>query len=251
MDDRPLYEQQYEKMLYERSRIAERLACQIIDTCSPYLSKPVSEWEVLDCGSGYGFTAAELAKRCKRVKGIEPSHTLYVEAVRIQQEKHLANLSFANIGAETLSDHNVYDLVVLDNVLEHIREQLQALQRIFHALRPNGVLFIVVPNKLWPIEVHYRLPFLSYLPLSLANIYLRLTGKGTDYSDACYAPTFWTLRRLLNAAGFREFYFVVPANLANTMKGDVWYYRLGARLLRRIPLLWIISKAFVVVAIKR
>jgi len=27
--------------------------------------------------------------------------------------------------------------------------------------------------------------------LPLANFYLRITGRGEDYSDACYLPTYW------------------------------------------------------------
>ena len=56
-----------------------------------------------------------------------------------------------------------------------------------------------MPNRLWPVEAHYKLPFLSWFPLPVANAYLRRSGRGTEYTDASYAPTLWGLRGALNA----------------------------------------------------
>lgn len=249
-DDRPLYEQTSERMRTIRAQIANRLAAQIIDTCSPFLSKPIADADVLDCGSGYGQTALILGKFSRSVKAIEPSRALHEYALAAQRDIGQWNVEFVNIGVEELNDTECFDLAILDNVLEHIGNQREALRRLNNALRRQGVLFVIVPNKLWPIEVHYGLPFLSYLPLSIANLYLRITRRGIDYSDACHAPTYWKVRHLLRETGFADHYFVVPGNLANTMKGAVWYYRLGAVLLRKLPCLWAISKAFVIVAIK-
>lgn len=33
------------------------------------------------------------------------------------------------------------------------------------------------------IEPHYKLPFLSWLPKSLSNIYLKITGRGEEYYE--------------------------------------------------------------------
>jgi hypothetical protein len=112
------------------------------------------------------------------------------------------------------------------------------------------VLYVLVPNKLWPIEVHYRLPFLSYLPLGVANWYLRATGRGTDYTDASYAPSYFRLRRLLRAQPELTSEFVLPARIELTAGGARWHYRWGVRAIRACPLLWAISKAFLVVARK-
>lgn len=250
-NDRPLYELATCRMKCSRTAIAQKLATQIIETCAPFVPKAITEWDVLDCGSGYGQTSIELARVCRYVEGIEPSRGLFEEAWKAARASALPNLVFRNIGVENLEASPRFDVVVLDNVLEHIPDQLSALQRLHGALRPGGILFIIVPNKLWPIEVHYGLPFLSYLPISLANAYLRLTGRGHDYSDACYAPTYWGVRRLLRRSGFADHRFVVPSNLANTMKGAVWYYRVGASLLRLAPMFWVVSKAFVIVASKK
>jgi hypothetical protein len=97
------------------------------------------------------------------------------------------------------------------------------------------------------------LPFLSYLPLSLANFYLRITGRGEDYSDACYLPTYWGLKKLLQERSEIRWQFVLPSDVTLATKGrslHYRYYRLGVELIRRFPFLWAISKSFLVVGVK-
>ena len=119
-----------------------------------------------------------------------------------------------------MDDAGCYDLVVLDNVLEHLPDEpREALELLSRSLRPGGAIYILVPSKLWPIEVHYYLPFLSYLPLRLANWYLRLTGPGSDYTDASYAPTYFGLKRLLRK-GTGNFLSIRPARRA--VVNDRW-----------------------------
>lgn len=248
---RPGYDQGERAMFEARGPLAEAFARQILETTRPFLPKELTELDVLDVGCGYGHTAIELARRCHCVVGIEPSQPLAEVAHRLGVESSLGNVTFRNEGVDRLHEADAYDLVVLDNVFEHLPNQPEAIEKIATALKPGGVLFLLVPNKLWPIEVHYGLPFLGYLPLSLANRYLRITGKGTDYTDASYAPTYFRLNRILRRQGNLEFHYVLPADLSLTMDGGSLFYRLGTALLRACPWLWVISKALLVVAIKK
>jgi SAM-dependent methyltransferase len=234
----------------ERGPLAESFARQILLTCRPFLPGEPSELDVLDVGSGYGHTAAAMARQCRSVVGIEPSPALAAAAERLGNAAGLRNLEFRHKGIYELEDSSRYDLALLDNVLEHLPDQPFALCKVSTALKPGGVLYLLVPNKLWPLEVHYGLPFLSYLPLWLANHYLRVTGRGTDYTDASFAPTYWRLKRLLRGRPELSFRFVFPADLALTMAGNAWHYRLGLAAIRRLPALWAISKAFLIVAVK-
>jgi SAM-dependent methyltransferase len=223
---------------------------QVLETVQPYLERPIDELLALDVGSGYGATACELARSCRHVVGIELSQQRVDAARQLAQDARLSNVEFRCQGVLELDDCKTYDLAILDNVLEHLPDQPGALAAITRALRPGGLLYILVPNKLWPIEVHYRLPFLSYLPLSVANWYLRATGRGTDYTDASYAPTYFRLRRLLRAQPELVFEFVLPAKIELAAGGARWHYRWGVRVIKACPPLWAISKAFLVVARK-
>ena len=223
---------------------------QVLQTVGPHLDHPLDQLQVLDVGSGYGATACELARRCQRVVGIELSQQRVDTARQLAQRERLGNVEFRCQGVLELADHAAYDLAILDNVLEHLPDQPAALAAISEALKPGGLLYILVPNKLWPIEVHYRLPFLSYLPLGCAHWYLRVTGRGTDYTDASYAPTYLGLRRLLRARSELSFAFVLPAKVELAAGGAAWHYRWGVRAIKACPPLWAISKALLVVAKK-
>lgn len=240
----------------ERSKLdqlgvhGEKFAQQIIQTTQPFLSTQPDKLRVLDVGSGYGHTAAALARRCEAVVGIEPSESLYQFALENYLPAEKGNLQFHCQGTQSLTEADQFDLIVLDNVLEHIPDQPAALANISRALNPGGVLYLLVPNKLWPIEPHYALPFLSYLPLPLANRYLRLTGRGNDYTDASYSPTYFGLNRLLRGCPELSFQYVLPADLSLAAGGGSTTYRLGAAAIRRCHWLWIVSKALLVVAVK-
>ena len=247
-DDRPRYDS-YASMEQSRGPAALSFARQILDTTSAARTSTEDALTVLDIGCGYGHTARELARLCSRVVGVEPSATLVQRALELHPD--VANLTFRQSGVLDLTESEVYDLVVLDNVYEHLPDQQQALELIVRAMKPGGVLFLLTPNRLWPIEAHYRLPFLSYLPLPIANRYLRLSGRGENYSDASYAPTARSLGRALGAVGVLDWQFTLPAHADATMQGGPWHYRLGMRVLQRRPELWTISKALLVVAVKR
>ncbi len=237
-------------MNVSRASLAAGFAQQILETSRPFLSLPEKQLVVLDVGCGFGFTTIELAKRVPQVTGIEPSQVLADHAMSLQRACGLNNVEFRRISVADLADSERYDLALLDNVLEHVPEQVVAMQRISCSLKPGGVLFVIVPNKFWPIEVHYRLPFLSYLPLPVANLYLRLSGRGTDYRDDSYAPSYWDIRHLFEHFTEFSYEFVIPANISLASMGNTFRYRLGVAAIRRCPWLWAISKAFLIIAVK-
>jgi len=232
-----------------RSPLAARFAEQIVSASTPFLPTEASAWAVLDVGSGYGATSIELGSRCASVRGIEPTSLLHKRANKALAATALTNVTFEQAGVESLDEVNAYDLVVLDNVYEHLPDHCDALDRIHRALKPGGVAFVLTPNKWWPIEAHYRLPFLSYVPLRIANLYLRCSGRGTDYTDASFAPTYRSLRREAATAGF-HLSFVLPEGEMATMAGSPLHYWLGIRAIRRWPQLWAISKALMVILVK-
>lgn len=222
-------------------------ARQVLATTGASLPRPPSELDVLDVGCGYGDTVAALADRCRTVHGIEPTTELFEHAVR--EHSGLPNVTFERGGVEDLGGAPRFDLVVLDNVYEHLPQQPEALAAIDAVLRPEGVVYLLAPNRLWPVEAHYRLPFLAWFPLPWANRYLRLTGRGEDYTDASYARSAGTLARHLDDTGW-EWAFTLPGDPVATRSGSPWHYRAGMRLLARFPRLWSVSKSLLVVARK-
>jgi SAM-dependent methyltransferase len=251
MTERPEYDR-FTDMSQERGPLGEAFARQALLTAGPWLPKPPKDLDVLDVGSGYGHTALALAGSCRSVVGLEPATELHRAAIGLAED--VPNLTFTLGVIENLDAHEAFDLIILDNVLEHIPNQKSALTKVSAALRPGGVLFLLVPNKAWPIEAHYHLPFLSWLPLKWANRYLRASRRGTDYADASYAPTYGSLARLFAALPELAWQCVLPGDPQATVLGAgsrvPLHYKMGMAALKRLPRLWTISKALLVIAVK-
>lgn len=96
-----------------------------------------------------------------------------------------------------------FDVVLSNHVIEHVGDitaQRMHLQEIHRVLRRDGVGYLAVPNRWMLVEPHYRLVFLSWLPVALRTPYLRLTGRGERYD--CEPLTLRALDAMLELTGF-------------------------------------------------
>ncbi len=237
-------------MTESRSPIGASLARQVLLTVTPWLAgRPFDQLAVLDIGCGFGATAIALSQSCRHVVGLEPMAGM-AEAAR-NAATSCANVDIVHADILNWNSDARFDLVVLDNVYEHVHDHQMLLTQVVRFLKPSGVFYIVVPNKLWPIEVHYGLPFLSYLPLRFANLYLRAAHRGEDYTWASFAPTYWSIHRDLRAFPQLEYAFTLPADLSLTESGASPIYRFGAWLIAKNAKFWALSKAFVVIGRRR
>lgn len=97
-----------------------------------------------------------------------------------------------------------FDVVLSNHVIEHVGEataQSQHLAELRRVLRTDGIAYLAVPSRWMVVEPHYQLAFLSWLPHSLADVYVRAAGKGTHYD--CRPLTSRRLESMLRGAGFR------------------------------------------------
>jgi len=74
-----------------------------------------------------------------------------------------------------------FEFVLCNDVLEHVREQARLIQELLRILARSGAAYIQCANKYQIIEPHFLLPFLSWIPRPLANIYVKITHKGQSY----------------------------------------------------------------------
>lgn len=158
--------------------------------------RPLHGLRILEIGTGSGVIAAylaELAGENGKVTAVDTSDQRIIDG-------HFRFLMVKDCILPFSDDS--FDVVVSNQVLEHVGdrpEQLRHLREIGRVLRPDGIGYLAVPNR-WSIqEYHYRLPFLSWLPRPLANLYLRATRKGYFYD--CFPPGPLALRRWMRASG--------------------------------------------------
>jgi SAM-dependent methyltransferase len=104
---------------------------------------------VLDIGSGNGAVAADLAKRAKKVIGIDIAE----KNIRVAQQKHnLPNLQFV-LGDCLVFDFSSlgiakFDKIILSNVLEHLETRVQFLQGL-HRLSEAILLRVPLITRDW------------------------------------------------------------------------------------------------------
>lgn len=171
-----------------REAKAQKIVAILDDHCDD-----IASLSVLDVSCSTGIMARFLSRYFDRVTGIDIDSSA-VEFARSSNDRR--NVEFHVMDAlHTDFPDNSFSVVVCNQMYEHVPDAGQLLDEIHRVLVPGGVCYFGATNRLKIIETHYgRLPFLSYLPKPLANLYLRILGRGTRYYENLY--TYWTLKRL-------------------------------------------------------
>lgn len=153
---------------------------------------PLPSATCLDLGCSSGTITAALAPLFSKTVGLDYDETALKNAERVGSSKP----AFLRGDAMRLPvpDSSI-DVVICAQVYEHVPDDTRLVAEIYRVLKPGGMVFFSGPNKLFPLEPHYRLPFLHWLPGKLANGYLRLLGRGNQYYER--SRTLWSLRRLV------------------------------------------------------
>lgn len=206
---------------------------------------------VMDCGCGTGDYLFELERHARQAVGIEPDAAAF-EVATLRKSKHGHRSKLVHGFVEDYSDPETFDLILSLTTVEHMPNARASMEKLVQLLKPGGMIYLTAPNKLWPMECHYGLPFLSYLPLPFANLYLRLSGKGKSYEDCSYARTYWGMKRLFAGLNCKIEFVLPDENSRYLGGGDTnrlrrWIRRTGIRMIRRLPWMWVISKGFVMV----
>lgn len=101
--------------------------------------------KVLDVGCGTGTLAMELVRRGHDVICQDPSQAL-TDLCRLMFAKWNAGpVQVLRRSAEEISETNVYDTVLLLDVLEHTENDRRVLHNIFQSIKPGGQLVLTVP----------------------------------------------------------------------------------------------------------
>ncbi len=123
--------------------------------------------DLLDVGTGSGHIIALIAPECQNATSIN------LEDERVVKEGY----RFVKVDDVRIpfADES-FDVVISNQVIEHIPPQSEHLREIHRVLKKGGVAYLATPSRFTLIEPHFKLPFLSWLPKSAANAYARLFG---------------------------------------------------------------------------
>lgn len=170
------------------------------------LSRIAPHWElpsdplILDLGSGVGNFVVGCRKRGLRAFGVEPDRIGQGASLTSLQiaGKRVDSSAFAAATGEQLPFRNsTFDLVVLDQVIEHVQNQKLVVGEALRVLKPGGAIYVSCPNYLRFFEPHYRLWFFPLMPKSLGAFYLRLRRRDPVLLRQLTYTTNWRARKLL------------------------------------------------------
>jgi SAM-dependent methyltransferase len=150
---------------------------------------------VLDVGCGTGSLLLELASGITEGVGIDLSSAMISKATKEAARQQLNNIRFRAADATALDAAGLgeFDLVVFNDVLEHIERREEALRQARAALRDNGRVIVIMAHKsnlafLWYRVWRRRSPRIFaedryYTPRGLARIG-RVAGLATERVEA-------------------------------------------------------------------
>lgn len=199
----------------------QRKADKIIQALTHYAHHPLSSAVCLDIGSSSGIITSAIAPPFGKVIGLDYDEI----ALRATNPAARARVQFIQGDAMSLPlGDNMVDVIICAQVYEHVPDDELLFEEIYRVLKPGGLVFFSGPNWLFPIEPHYFLPFLHWLPERLADIYLRLTGRGDHYYER--SRHLWGLRRLLHRFVIRDITLeVLQRFYLPEIRGPKWIVR--------------------------
>jgi SAM-dependent methyltransferase len=116
------------------------------DLFEEYLKEPGRR--ILDIGSGPGFFLKAGSDRGWDVTGVEPGKAAF-KFSRQELNLNVKNVFFCR---ETFQDFGTFDVIHLNNVLEHVISPIEMVAMAKSILRPEGLLSITTPNDFNPLQ---------------------------------------------------------------------------------------------------
>ena len=213
------YSEQMAAMLDERKR--RQKAAKILAVVRHALGRAdLDGLRALDVGCSAGFIADELAGAGARTAGVDIDEPGLVKA----RERFGDRVDFRHARGEALPfEDGSMDVVIFNHIYEHVVDPEAVVADIHRVLSPTGVLYLGVGHRHQVVEPHYKLPFLSWLPQSAADRYVRLTRRGEQYYEHYYTRA--GLRRLFGAFEVWDYTLPVladPRAFAGTDQIPAW-----------------------------
>lgn len=191
-DSRFQYHLEYEMRAVERGK-------KIVDALKEHVN--LKGASLLDLGCGLGGIAVSFAQEGAKVTGLDHDEkSCELGLVRSRMEGTPVDFLVSD-GTTTPFPDSSFDIVICNDVFEHVLHKKKLAHEIHRLLKADGVAFIRTPNKLSPWNIfrddHTGLPFITLLPRNIQNLYIKvmgLTNKGLPYT--LKPPTYASLMKI-------------------------------------------------------
>ena len=146
---------------------------------------------IMENGCGVGMYMQHLIPLGGKITGLDYDYERVLES-------HALGLNVINAAGEHLPyPDGIFDIVMSNEVIEHVQDDRKATTEIIRVLKPGGRLLLFCPNIGYPFETHgiywrgkYRfgnIPVVNYLPRKMRN---RLAPHVRVYSNRDLADLF-------------------------------------------------------------
>jgi SAM-dependent methyltransferase len=150
---------------------------------------------ILDIGCGLGVYVRKFREFSDRVCGID------IDPKRLREGAKTTSGLMLAVGEHLPFPDNTFDVIVMNEVIEHVTDDAATMREALRAIRPGGHIAIYAPNRLYPFETHGiyvgkkfifgNIPFINWLPGPLRN---RLVPHARAYTKG-------GIRRLYSGLG--------------------------------------------------
>jgi ubiquinone/menaquinone biosynthesis C-methylase UbiE len=185
---------------------------------------------VIDVGCSGGIVADQLSALGAEVIGLD----IDVPGLTKANQRFADSAEFLCADSQRMPlGDAVADVILCNHVYEHVIDPEQLFAEMRRVVRPEGMLYLGLGNRLGIIEPHYRLPFLSWLPRALAHRYVKAAGRADHYHEAF--STRVGLRKLCRSLEVWDYTYAVLIDPGTFAANDVvprWVSRLPRFVLR-------------------
>lgn len=107
----------------------------------------LKEAKIMDVGCGQAYIDFFLGKNKPEweILAVDVDEKLIKENDAIRKRLKINNLKFLTMGANNIDFENLFDFVISMDVLEHIADDSDAINRFYASLKPTGKLFLHLP----------------------------------------------------------------------------------------------------------
>ncbi|RKZ69773.1 MAG: hypothetical protein DRQ48_07430 [Gammaproteobacteria bacterium] len=194
----------------------EKKARTMVAVLQDYFEDSLTNFTVLNVGGSAGIIDDYLSRHFKSVVSID------IDEKAVSHAKN--NFSNENLKFEIGDAMNLqyidetFDVVIATQIYEHVPDAQTMIKEIHRVLKPGGACYFAAGNRLMWNEPHYNLPLLSVVPRPMANLYLRLSGKGNYYYEKHLS--YWGLKKLTRSFTIHDY---TKALIDNPAKFGVEY----------------------------